>query len=183
MKPLQNYVLGCALTLGVSGVAGQVNAQSYTTDYEGTAYDFTYVNGTYNELQATLQDNFFWGSFSTPTPYVTEVGAVLGYDAIQSALSGEPPFGPYFVYQEESGLFNARTYNLDFNSVFSRSIGSEDFDTEYTFAVATLSATTPTPTPVPEIDGKALPLLAFVLSVMMLGLRSHQTDDISGRTA
>jgi hypothetical protein len=154
------------LTLALTLLGAPAYSQTATVNIDGTNFDFSVVTGTYNSLLETLSAQFWWtGSYSSSSSALdtaSAVGSSLGFP--NSTYLG--PSSPIFAFHMFSG------------AVFSQNSQSAEFlefnnDTQYSFAIAATSASS-SPTPVPEINGKALPVLAFILFVTFLFIRSRR---------
>lgn len=128
-------------------------------------------------LNATvLKAGGFW---SRTDDYITNSGRVsLQYLSSDGSLLGSSTSDLYTqagsdlnLSLESDVLDGASTVRVSFTQVDSARFWAGNYGIAYTDASLTYTSAS-TPTPVPEINGSTIPLLAFILGVIGLGLRS-----------
>lgn len=153
LRSLNNLLAVSLLAL----TASHVQAASFQTTINGTSYNFTTITGTYNDNQAQLSSQPWFGSASLANTFATAVSSNLG----GTVNFGE--LGPMFAYGviDSSFEYVAYLFGTTLNNSFSRT------DT-YTFAVAQAQQ-------VPEIDGAMLPQALMLMGASALFLRRRNS--------
>ncbi len=154
-----------ALFIGVGSLLpNSAEAQTYTATVGDTNYDFSTFSGTYTSSLTTLQSQFWWAAPGSAEDAATAVGSSLGMDQTYGGYT----LGPMFMYGSNVGY--ASRYLTGTETVADATVAFFEFnnDTTYTIAQAAVA--------VPEINGSTIPLLAFILGVIGLGLRGRSNS-------
>ncbi|SMX42166.1 VPLPA-CTERM sorting domain-containing protein [Actibacterium lipolyticum] len=129
--------LASAVVIGLAVVG--TPASAVTVEHGGVSYDFSTVEGTFNDNQELLESQFWWGNYRLSENLAHEIGVTLG---LPYTAYGEP-FGPLFA--------NGPTGTNQIQSDFFASVSGHSFwhatgpDTVQTWAVATMVAAVPLP--------------------------------------
>ena len=153
LRSLNNLLVVSLLAL----TASHAQAASFQAAIGGTSYNFTTITGTYNDNQAQLSSQPWFGSASLANTFATAVSFNLG----GTVNFGE--LGPMFAYGVIDSEFQyvAYSFGSTVNNSFSRT-GT------YTFAVAQAQQ-------VPEIDGAMLPQALMLMGASVLFLRKRNS--------
>lgn len=93
--------------LGAACLPGYVKAQTDQVTVDGTTYDISLVEGTYDSLTAQLDSQPWWDNQTLATEAAAAVGDFFD---IQQATPNED-FGPYFAYDVIGSIAYVETYN------------------------------------------------------------------------
>jgi hypothetical protein len=137
---------GMALAATICMFPAPSHADEFTI--EGTTYDITTVNDSFEAIEIQLESQPWWDNSSLAAAFESAVGAALGTPNSVTQCDSLPPApcdGPLFAYSsvplDETGIdqFDAAFYDATDQSLDT--LGELGEQTLYTFAEASLVAT------------------------------------------
>ena len=118
-------------------------AATYTVN--GTDYDVKTITGSFNDNQALLESQIWWGDDSLAIDFASAVAGGIGPSNDEKSLST----GPFFLFSEVLStapfVFNVAMYNFGTGAVLIR--GRTDPTLRRTFAIAEDISAVPLPAP------------------------------------
>ena len=172
MKKLLELAVLYFLGVISSGAMADPLPPTYTTTWNSTNYDFTYVTGTYNDLQSTYFNTtkmpWYGGDAGSAA---TQVGANLGYPNTLQAFSA----GPIFVYSYDNG--SGYGLGAAYYSGFGPSLAIFDAPSTYSFAVATVHSGVGGGV-APEMNASFIPQVGLLLGYLffLLGRKKEVVE-------
>jgi len=166
------FTLGAWMSAGAG--ASTWNPQNnlvYTTEVNGTPYDFSYLTGSFTDNSALLQSQPWWGSQSTATTFATAIGGNLGFPNNQYSDQR----GPYFVFESYSSPFFFSNSSFFYSRTSSvQCCGGPGVSASFSYAVATRS----TGGVAPEMNASLIPQVGLLLGCLffLMGRRKENVE-------